>query len=96
MRVRNNNIFIERKGKQGDAVGDLEKHGDYDEVQVSVIGKPEAEGTVEVFDGTGKPVYERAFRRSHTLRLSVQPGSYVVRVRDAKSTWTATGKLVVQ
>ena len=66
------------------------------EVQVSVIGKPEAEGTVEVFDGTGKPVYERAFRRSHTLRLSVQPGSYVVRVRDAKSTWTATGKLVVQ
>lgn len=30
MRVRNNNIFIERKGKQGDAVGDLEKHGDYD------------------------------------------------------------------
>ncbi|MDE7338818.1 MAG: hypothetical protein K2M92_05955, partial [Bacteroidales bacterium] len=35
-------------------------------VQVSVIGKPEAEGTIEVFDGTGKPVYERAFRRSHT------------------------------
>ncbi|MDE5762867.1 MAG: T9SS type A sorting domain-containing protein, partial [Bacteroidales bacterium] len=65
-------------------------------VQVSVDGKPNAEGTIEVFDGTGKPVYERAFRRSHTLRLSVQPGSYVVRVRDAKSTWTATGKLVVQ
>ena len=66
------------------------------EVQVSVIGKPEAEGTVEVFDGTGKPVYERAFRRSHTLRLSVQPGSYVVRVHDGKGSWTATGKLVVQ
>lgn len=28
MRVRNNNIFIERKGKQGDAEGDREKHGD--------------------------------------------------------------------
>ncbi|MDE5575235.1 MAG: T9SS type A sorting domain-containing protein [Bacteroidales bacterium] len=67
-----------------------------EEVQVSVIGKPEAEGTIEVFDDMGKPVYERAFRRSHTLRLSVQPGSYVVRVRDAKSTWTATGKLLVQ
>ncbi|MDE5610098.1 MAG: T9SS type A sorting domain-containing protein [Bacteroidales bacterium] len=65
-------------------------------VQVSVEGKPNAEGTIEVFDGIGKPVYQRAFRRSHTLRLSVQPGSYVVRVRDGKGSWTATGKLVVQ
>ncbi|MDE5609966.1 MAG: T9SS type A sorting domain-containing protein [Bacteroidales bacterium] len=65
-------------------------------VQVSVDGKPNVEGTIEVFDGTGKPVYQRTFRRSHTLRLSVQPGSYVVRVRDAKATWTATGKLLVQ
>ena len=65
------------------------------EVQVSVIGKPEAEGTVEVFDGTGRPVYERAFRRSHTLRAAWQPGSYVVRVRDGKGSWTATGKLVL-
>ncbi|MDE5575045.1 MAG: T9SS type A sorting domain-containing protein [Bacteroidales bacterium] len=66
------------------------------EVQVSVIGKPEAEGTIEVFDGTGKPVYEKAFHRIHTLRLSVQPGSYVVRVRDGKGSWTAMGKLVVR
>ncbi|MDE5609600.1 MAG: T9SS type A sorting domain-containing protein, partial [Bacteroidales bacterium] len=65
-------------------------------VQVSVDGKPNAEGTIEVFDGTGKPVYQKPFRRSHTLRLSVQPGSYVVRVRDAKGSWMATGKLVVQ
>ncbi|MDE5608945.1 MAG: T9SS type A sorting domain-containing protein, partial [Bacteroidales bacterium] len=65
-------------------------------VQVSVDGKPNAEGTIEVFDGTGKPVYQRTFRRNHTLRLSVQPGSYVVRVRDAKATWTATGKLVIR
>ncbi|MDE5608814.1 MAG: T9SS type A sorting domain-containing protein, partial [Bacteroidales bacterium] len=65
-------------------------------VQVSVDGKPNAEGTIEVFDGTGKPVYQRAFRRSHTLRLSVQPGSYVVRVRDVKGSWMATGKLIVQ
>ena len=65
------------------------------EVQVSVDGKPEAEGTVEVFDGTGRPVYERAFRRSHTLHADWQPGSYVVRVRDGKGSWTATGKLVL-
>ena len=65
------------------------------EVQVSVNGKPEAEGIIEVFDGTGKPVYEKAFRRSHTLRADWQPGSYVVRVRDNKGSWTATGKLVL-
>ena len=65
------------------------------EVQVSVNGKPEAEGIIEVFDGTGKPVYEKAFRRSHTLRADWQPGSYVVRVRDGKGSWTATGKLLV-
>ena len=65
-------------------------------MQVSVNGKPEAEGTIEVFDGTGKPVYQRAFRRSHTLRADWQPGSYVVLVRDGKGSWTATGKLLVQ
>lgn len=65
-------------------------------VQVSVNGKPEAEGTIEVFDGTGKPVYQKAFNRSHTLRADWQPGSYVVRVRDGKGSWTATGKLVVR
>ena len=66
------------------------------EVRVSVNGKPDAEGTIEVFDGTGRPVYERAFLKSHTLRLSVQPGSYVVRVHDGKGKWIATGKLLVQ
>ena len=65
-------------------------------MQVNVNGKPDAEGTIEVFDGTGRPVYQRAFRRSHTLRLSVQPGSYVVRVHDGKGKWIATGKLLVQ
>ena len=65
------------------------------EVQVSVIGKPEAEGIIEVFDGLGKPVYQKAFHRSHTLRANWQPGSYVVRVRDNKGSWTATGKLVL-
>lgn len=30
MRVRKNNIFIDRKGKQGDADGDREKYGDSD------------------------------------------------------------------
>ena len=65
------------------------------EVQVSVIGKPEAEGIIEVFDGLGKPVYQKAFHRSHTLRANWQPGSYVVRVRDGKGSWTATGKLLV-
>ena len=66
------------------------------EVQVSVNGKPEAEGTVEVFDGLGKPVYQRAFLKSHTLRANWQPGSYVVRVHDGKGKWIATGKLLVQ
>ena len=65
------------------------------EVQVSVNGKPEAEGIIEVFDGLGKPVYQKAFHRSHTLRADWQPGSYVVRVRDGKGSWTATGKLVL-
>ena len=65
-------------------------------MQVSVNGKPEAEGIIEVFDGLGKPVYERAFRRSHTLRADWQPGSYVVRVHDNIDKWTATGKLLVR
>ena len=65
-------------------------------VEVSVNGKPDAEGTIEVFDGLGKPVYQKAFNRTHTLRVNWQPGSYVVRVHDGKGKWTATGKLLVQ
>ncbi len=65
------------------------------EVQVSVNGRPEAEGVIEVFDGTGKPIYERTFRAVHTLRATWQPGTYVVRVRDGRGSWMATGKLTV-
>ncbi|MCM1530793.1 MAG: T9SS type A sorting domain-containing protein [Bacteroides sp.] len=70
--------------------------GQGSEVEVRVGGKPEAEGTVEVFDNTGRPVYSRPFLNGvHTLKASWQPGTYVVRVRGEKPAWTASGKLLV-
>ncbi|MCM1086134.1 MAG: T9SS type A sorting domain-containing protein [Bacteroides sp.] len=70
--------------------------GQGSEVEVRVGGKAEAEGTIEVFDNTGRPVYARPFLNGvHTLKANWQPGTYVVRVRGEKPAWTASGKLLV-
>ncbi len=67
-----------------------------EEVLVTVAGKPESSGYMEVYEGTGRRVYRGRFEGgTHVLVGFRIPGTYLVRAVSEDGKWTASGKMVI-